>query len=65
MKAKKKPVSVLTAANLRVDDDARSQTKFLGLSPPPPRPECRLIDGEPAEMARELVRRLRDEAKVL
>lgn len=35
------------------------------LAAPPPRPACTMIAGEPADMARELVRRLRDEAKVV
>jgi hypothetical protein len=37
----------------------------VSLAPPPPRPACKFIDGEPAQMARELVRLLREEAKVL
>lgn len=65
MKAKKKPVKVLTSAELAGDEALKAGTQFESLAPPPPRPECRLIDGEPEEMAKELVRVLREEAKVV
>ena len=65
MKAKKKKVTVLTAAHLPEADASTAGTDFVSMSPPPPRPECRLVEGEPAEMARELVRLLREEAKVV
>ncbi|MCH7591320.1 MAG: electron transfer flavoprotein subunit beta/FixA family protein [Planctomycetes bacterium] len=65
MKAKKKPVTVLTTAELAVDEALSTGTKFVSLAPPPPRPECKFIEGEPAEMAKELVRILREEAKVV
>jgi electron transfer flavoprotein alpha/beta subunit len=44
---------------------ASCSPKPLKLTPPPPRPACRVIDGAPPEMARELVRLLREEAKVI
>lgn len=65
MKAKKKPVSVLTSADIPGEDASKSGTYFDSLTPPPPRPDCTFIEGEPEEMAKELVRRLRDEAKVV
>lgn len=65
MKAKKKPVTVLATADLAVDEALASGTSFESLAPPPPRPECKFIEGEPEEMARELVRVLREEAKVI
>ena len=65
MKAKKKPVSVLATGDLTVDEALSAGTTFESLAPPPPRPECRFIDGEPEEMAKELVRTLREEAKVI
>jgi electron transfer flavoprotein beta subunit len=63
MKAKKKPVSVLTAAELGVDWQPAAQ--FVGLMEPPPRPACKFIEGEASQMAKELVRLLREEAKVI
>ena len=63
MKAKKKPVTVLTAGDLSIDGEKAVQ--FLSLQEPPPKPACSLIEGEPEEMARELVRRLQQEAKVV
>ncbi|MGB2985737.1 MAG: electron transfer flavoprotein subunit beta/FixA family protein [Phycisphaerae bacterium] len=65
MKAKKKPVKVLTSADLSVEEGLKSGTNFESVAPPPPRPECKLIEGEPDEMAKELVRVLREEAKVV
>lgn len=65
MKAKKKPVQVYTAADFPGEDAGQSGTKFVSLAPPPPRPPCKLIDGEPAQAAKELVRLLREEAKVI
>ncbi len=65
MKAKKKPVKVLTAVEVSVDGSPDEGTKLESMAPPPPRPECKIIDGEPQEMAKELVRVLREEAKVV
>ncbi|RME39445.1 MAG: electron transfer flavoprotein subunit beta/FixA family protein [Planctomycetota bacterium] len=65
MKAKKKPVTVLTGADLGIEDGLKSAVEFVSISPPPPRPECKFIEGEPEEMARELVRLLCEEAKVI
>lgn len=65
MKAKKKPVKVLTAADFPGEDASAAGTVFQSLAAPPPRPACKFIEGEPPHMAWELVRLLRDEAKVL
>ncbi len=65
MKAKKKPVTVLSSAELPELNAANAGARFESISPPPPRPECKFIEGEPPQMAKELVRLLRDEAKVL
>jgi len=65
MKAKKKPVKLLAAKDIQVHDGLKSAVRFVSLSPPPPRPPCKFVDGEPEQMAKELVRLLREEAKVL
>ena len=65
MKAKKKPVETLTSAELPDIDASTTGTDLVEMTPPPPRPECKFIEGEPAEAARELVRLLREEAKVV
>lgn len=65
MKAKKKPVTVLTSAEIPGESAADAGLQLMTIEPPPPRPECKLIEGEPADMAKELVRVLREEAKVI
>ncbi|MCH7839433.1 MAG: electron transfer flavoprotein subunit beta/FixA family protein [Planctomycetes bacterium] len=65
MKAKKKPVTVLTAADLSMEAGMASATQFVSIQEPPPRPTCKFIEGEPKEIAGELVRLLREEAKIL
>ncbi len=65
MKAKKKPVKVLAASDLSVDESLKTATHFESISPPAPRAECQFVEGEPEEMAKELVRLLREEAKVV
>ncbi|MEK6797326.1 MAG: electron transfer flavoprotein subunit beta/FixA family protein [Planctomycetota bacterium] len=65
MKAKKKPVKVVTSTDIPGEDAADAGADFVSLAPPPPRPECKFVEGEPAEMAQALVRLLRDEAKVI
>ncbi len=65
MKAKKKPVETVNTAALPEAATAASKTRIVKLEPPAARPRCRIIDGKPREMARELVRLLREEAKVV
>lgn len=65
MKAKKKPVEKLGLSDLGDAGAATSGVAFVSIAPPPPRPECKLVEGEPEEMAKELVRLLREEAKVV
>ncbi len=65
MKAKKKPVTTWTASDLTVDETLRTSMSFESVSPPAARADCKLIEGEPEEMAKELVRLLREEAKVI
>ena len=64
MKAKKKPVDVKGAAGLGISVDVKS--KIARTLPPPARPPGKIICGEePAEKVKELVRLLREEAKVI
>ena len=62
MGAKKKEMKVVKAADLglAVEPPALSVVTLEAL---PPRPPGRIIPGEPAEAARELVRALREDAK--
>ena len=68
MKAKKKPVQAVTAGDVA---DWAAATESVGgtllhdFQPPPERPPGKLIDGEPEDAAKELVRLLREEAKVI
>jgi electron transfer flavoprotein beta subunit len=66
MAAKKKKIEVKDAAALGVAADSLSpRTKLVSMELPPPRPEVHMIEGDPAEQSRELLRLLREEAKVL
>lgn len=65
IKAKKKPVETIALADLDGLEGASARTSLVGLTPPPERQPCRMIEGEPEDTARELVRLLRDEAKVV
>jgi electron transfer flavoprotein beta subunit len=65
MKAKKKPMETIAVADLSGVGALADGMTLVKLSEPPPRPACAIVDGEPAVMARELVRRLREEAKVI
>jgi electron transfer flavoprotein beta subunit len=68
MQAKKKPLEVKTPADLGLDpvDEGQSATLvWESIELPPPRAAGRLIDGTPEEAARELVRLLHEEQKVI
>lgn len=69
MKAKKKEIKKVTLADIQLEaiqvgaEGAKSRlVKFHALEERPP---VKMIEGEPAEQARELVRLLREEAKVI
>lgn len=68
MKAKKKPLKVITKAEIPGFDEVIARaggsiaTRF---EPPPPRPPGKIIKDEPEAAAAQLVKLLRDEAKVL
>ena len=66
MGAKKKPITVQDAAAVGLDAAALApQTKLLALELPPARPGVKMIDGDPATQAGELLRLPHEEAKVL
>jgi electron transfer flavoprotein beta subunit len=66
MAAKKKPLNVLNLAGLGLDAAAVApKLRVSRLELPPARPPVRLIEGEPAAQAAELVRLLHEEAKVI
>jgi electron transfer flavoprotein beta subunit len=69
MKAKKKEIKKITLQDLGFAPGdvgaAGSATKILSYEPLPERPACRMIDGEPAQQAAELVRALRQDAKII
>jgi len=64
MKAKKIEIKKITLAETGVEE-ARNQVRLLKLSAPAEKPQGRTIPGEPAAAVQELVRLLREEAKVL
>src|SRR5262249_55563443 len=67
MKAKKAPVETINAAALGFSaaDLSASATRVAEFAPPPPRPPGRILEGEPAQLAKELVRILREEEKLI
>lgn len=67
MKAKRTPLTVrsLTDLGLASGEIGPSRVELLGLTPPPRRQAGRILEGEPAAVVKDLVRLLREEAKVL
>lgn len=64
MKAKKKPLDNVGAGDLGAEAGA-ARASVGNLAPPPARPAGRIIEGDAPTAAKELIRVLRDEAKVL
>ncbi len=64
MKAKKKEVKMLKAADVGASD-ADQKIRYKNLQLPPPKQAGKKIAGEPAAQAKELVRLLHEEAKVV
>lgn len=64
MKAKKKPLTVWTLADVGASS-AASQFERVGITLPPARKGAKMIEGEPEEAAQKLVDLLHSEAKVL
>lgn len=69
MAVKKKVIPEWTLSDLGVDPGAVSEgaasIRFVGFSLPPPRQAGKILEGEPKDTAHELVRILREEAKVI
>ena len=64
MKAKKKEIRVISKAELRIQEPL-STVELLDLQPVPDRGRGTILNGRPDDMAHELLRLLRDEAKVI
>ncbi len=66
MKAKRKEIKTLDASALGIPpEDFAPRTRRVNVSTPPPRQAGRILEGEMAEVVKEAVRLLKDEAKVL
>ncbi len=69
MKAKKKEVKPINQATLGLPADqvgaAGSKTKIMKYIPPPSRPPGKIISGEVSDAAKNLVKLLREEAKII
>jgi electron transfer flavoprotein beta subunit len=66
MAAKKKEIPVVKLDELGLGpEELASRVEVTGLDVPPQRQAGKILQGDPAETARELVRLLRDEAKVI
>lgn len=66
MKAKKKPLETLDLDDLELDeDDVEAKTETLERFLPPKKEAGRVLEGEVDEQVKELVRLLRNEAKVI
>lgn len=68
MKAKKKPVKTLSAADVpgfRDGVSALGGTQIHKLQPPPQRPPGKVLKGDPGDVAGQLVQLLREEARVI
>jgi len=64
MKAKKIPIKKLALADLGIPE-INNKIHTQKLYAPPEKPQGKVIDGEPEEVVKELVRLLKEEAKVL
>lgn len=66
MAAKKKPMGLLDAAALGVSaDSVAPRTERTSMAPPPERAAVKLLQGDAATQAKELIRLLHEEAKVI
>jgi len=66
MAAKKKPIQALDAAAVGLDAAAAApKVKVTAMELPPPRPDVKMIEGDPDAQAKELIRLLHEDAKVI
>jgi electron transfer flavoprotein beta subunit len=66
MAAKKKPIQALDAAALGLSAEALApKLRVAALELPPARPAVRMLEGDPDAQAKELIRLLHEEAKVI
>jgi electron transfer flavoprotein beta subunit len=66
MAAKKKPIVALDAAAVGLDaTTAAPKVKITAMELPPPRPDVKMIEGDADAQAKELVRLLHEDAKVI
>ncbi len=66
VKAKKKPLALKSLSDLGLsEDDVAPIVTLRNYEPPAERGDCIILEGDAATTAKELVRRLREEAKVL
>ena len=66
MAAKKKPLQAFDLAGLGLDPSSVApKVKVTGMALPPARPAVRMIEGDPDTQAKELLRLLHEEAKVI
>jgi electron transfer flavoprotein beta subunit len=65
MRAKRTAVTVRSLADLGMNMPPKAHVELLQLTPPPKRQAGRRLEGEPAAVVEQLIRALREEAKVL
>ncbi len=67
--ARQKPFTLWTVTDVSLEAGdvgaAGAKVEVIEVLPPPERPPGRIVEGEPADAAKEVVRLLRDEAKVI
>ncbi len=67
--ARQKPFTLWTVTDVGLETGdvgaAGAKVEMIEVLPPPERPAGRIVEGEPADAAKEVVRLLRDEAKVI
>jgi electron transfer flavoprotein beta subunit len=67
--ARRKPFTVWSVGDLGLDTGevgaAGAKVEMIEVTPPPERPPGRIVEGEPADAAKEVARLLREEAKVI
>jgi electron transfer flavoprotein beta subunit len=66
MAAKKKPIQVLDLTGLGLDTaSVAPKVRVTAMDLPPARPAVHMIEGDPETQAKELIRLLHEEAKVI